>query len=66
MKTLVKCKEQAIKCAFCGARYRLETPKDYKKIKKRKYLNWAGNYRYEDVLKCKCCNRLIEIKGVGE
>lgn len=65
MKTLVKCKEQRIKCAFCGAEYRLERPKDYRKIKYRKRdFGWGTCWR--NVVKCKCCTKFIEIEGVGE
>lgn len=63
MKTLVKCKERVIKCEFCGAVYRLETPKDYKKIKYRKR-DFGWDICWRNVVKCKCCKRFIEVEGV--
>ena len=65
MKTLVKCKEQVIKCAFCGAAYRLEKPKDYRKIRsKKREFGWGSAFR--NCLTCKCCKKFIEVEGVGK
>lgn len=58
MKTLVKCKEQVIKCDYCGATYRLEKPKDFKKVK------WSS-IGYWGYSKCKICKQKICVKGAN-
>ena len=58
MKTLVKCKERIVQCGRCGAGYRLETPKDFRKVK------WSeiGDWGY---IKCKYCKQKICVKGAN-
>lgn len=63
MKTLVKCKEHVIKCNFCGAVYRLETPKDYQKIRTRKS-QITLYYVPRFYMTCKCCKHNINVEGV--